>query len=133
MAQSNKAPYGLLAVCFGAVSLFALLMGGQRAEPAPTVTPVPTTRQVSYRATASGVPADVNMTNSTGGMDQDYAGIGAPLSATYTLPRGAFAYMTAQLRGRGSVTCVLSIDGAMVDTQTSNGEYQIATCKARVP
>lgn len=54
----------------------------------------------------------------------------APLSYS-DVPPGAFLYFSAQNEGAGELTCTITVDGKVVSTHTSTGDYAIVTCEGQ--
>lgn len=52
------------------------------------------------------------------------------LVGTFTFHDGEVVVMSVQNAGNGSITCVITSDGAEIARQTSTGEFVIASCDA---
>jgi hypothetical protein len=95
------------------------------------------TYSVTYQVDGA-TSADLTMTTANGGTSQQQAvplpiknqGGGDGLSMT--VRKGAFVYIAAQNNGSGTITCHILIDGVEVITNSSSGEFAIATCSGRV-
>jgi hypothetical protein len=116
----------------------------QFAEPAPTRTPTPTPTPTAVPPVP--VPATSTLTYSVWGNGT------MANSVTYSIPNGAFSQaqangaplpwkidlpitgsnnvytVLAQAGDGNSISCTISINGTIVDQQTSTGDYSIVTC-----
>lgn len=100
---------------------------------APTTTadpygPLHVVYSVSDAASASTI------TYSTNGMGRSSQanGVGLPWSKALDIDRdGLNSYsLIAQNSGSGTITCSISIDGRVVDTESSSGPYAVVTCSS---
>jgi len=59
------------------------------------------------------------------------AGVALPWTKDLVVAADAnrFLDLQAQNNGDGSIMCPISVAGAVVDTQTSTGDYAIASCQ----
>lgn len=114
------------------------------AQTPPRVTPIITTHTVVYEAEApdSEGPRTANYTlrSSDGGtvqgdIDLPLKNQNGTLGLTFTgFGTGAFVYLSVQNGDEyGSVTCRITVDGAVVSENTSSGGFTIATCQGQVP
>jgi hypothetical protein len=125
--------------CF--VVLVLLLLAGcgggdtsDRYPPLPTVPAAshPTTHSVMYRVTTGG-NRRVDLTyENEGGNGEQRSNVRTPWQVSYRMQDGDFVYVSAQLQAYGIVTCEILVDGAVVETATSSGQYVIATCSGSV-
>lgn len=92
----------------------------------------PTSYNVVYRVKGTAQLVDVTMRNQTGNTEQ-ISNVKVPNAQEYTMERGDFVYISAQNQGEtGSVTCEIEVNGVVVETATSTGEFVIATCSGSV-
>lgn len=96
-------------------------------------------RTVVYEVEGTAKSVDITMESTSGTSQQ--SNLKVPLSSksgsrglTVEMNRGDFVYISAQNQGSsGSVTCRITVDGAVVSTVTSSGGYTIATCSGTAP
>ncbi len=75
---------------------------------------------------------NVSYTNATSGMDHHFTSL--PYLVQVTMHPGDHAYVTAQNDGEfGDVTVEVLMDGALVKTATSSGQYCIADAGGILP
>lgn len=94
-------------------------------------TPIPSTFSVTYEITGSASAVSITLSNAQGGTEQgDYK---VPFRKTYTMERGAFAYISAQNQGEyGTATCKILLGSTAWKESTSTGAYSIADCSGLV-
>jgi hypothetical protein len=91
----------------------------------------PPTFSITYRVTGTTGSADLTYQNAQGGTEQ--ANVKPPWESKFTATSGATLYLSAQNQwDAGSITCEILVDGAVVQTSTSNGGYKIASCSGRL-
>jgi hypothetical protein len=102
----------------------------------PAVQPtVPVDHTVTYRidSETSRAAFDLTYANETGAtvQEQNFT----PWVKTFKAKPGQYVYVSAQLTGRiaRTVSCVVTIDGEVLQEAESKGQYVIATCKGSVP
>lgn len=95
----------------------------------------PTTHAIVYLLTGTATGADITISTGGGGQSQQQ-GVDVPLTSTtgtpgirFTANSGDFLYISAQNTGGGDLTCSITEDGTVVSTNTSSGEFAIATCQ----
>lgn len=100
------------------------------------VDPAPAERVVSYEILGSAPGVDLTYTDASGSIVQQ-SRIRVPIPSEKMRFRsrpGEFVQISAQnVADYGSVTCVIRVDGEVVETATSSGAYVIAGCQATVP
>jgi len=98
-------------------------------------TPESTIFDVKYqvKASKSGRRADLNIRNETGGTEQtDFVFL--PWEMNFqTVSKGAFLYISAQATGNSEITCIITVNGIVIQQATSKGEYVIAICSGFTP
>jgi hypothetical protein len=70
--------------------------------------------------------ADVTYENENADTSQE-AGISLPWTYSFDAPEGSFVYISAQNNGGGTITCSISVDGGVVESNDSSGEFAICT------
>lgn len=97
-----------------------------------------TTHTVLYEAdadaaTGGGRTGAYTMQTDSGGSSRGNSAL--PVTRTLTdFHTGDFVYLSVQNQdAAGSVTCRITVDGAVVSGNNSTGGYTIATCEGRVP
>lgn len=103
----------------------------------PNLTPAPATHTVVYTTEADGNTGSgrtgMVTAQTPGGGNAQQTGL-LPITGTFTFHAGDFVYVSVQnQQGAGSVTCRITVDGAVVSENTSSGGYVIATCQGTVP
>lgn len=101
---------------------------------APDLPVAPATYEVVYEVTLRGglQQADLTFANALGDTEQDT--VQTPWVRTFRMSPGDFAYVSAQKPGeRGTVTCTITIEGAVVSRADSDQAYGIAGCNSGVP
>lgn len=103
----------------------------------PPSTPANSTHTVVYTTEADGYTGSgrtgMVTAQTPGGGSAQRTGL-LPITGTFTFHTGDFVYVSVQnQQGAGSVTCRITVDGAVVSENTSSGGYTIATCKGEVP
>lgn len=95
----------------------------------------PSSQQVTYKvsvngysANAGGAGADVTYETPSGTQQGE---VPDGWSRTFTFDAGDFVYVSAQNNGQGTVTCTIEVDGRILSTNSSTGEFMIATCDGR--
>jgi hypothetical protein len=96
---------------------------------------------VTYKVEGTTTQASITYENANGDTSQQ-SDIDVPLTRQSDgghgivlngMRRGAFLYISAQNSKRsGSVTCIIEVDGVVVETNTSYGGFTIATCSGRL-
>ena len=134
----------LMAIAFGAYLYFGQSRSSRAPTPyrSPTVYRAPTssTAEVTYRVTGTTKKASLTYNNAQNGTDQtDVERFGTnslnsqPWTKTFTLRAGAFAYLAAQNgQSSGSITAEILINGRLLKSSTSKGQYVIASCSGTV-
>ena len=86
--------------------------------------------QVTYRVTGTANTVRLTYENASGNTEQKDP-VRVPWTATYTMPRGAFVYISAQNNGNtsGSVVCEILVNGVVIEQAESSGKYVIASCR----
>jgi PBP1b-binding outer membrane lipoprotein LpoB len=107
------------------------LVGCSQEQPAAPAAPVTVAyRVVTYRVHATD-DVDVSYPNSTNGMDTEVAYKYSTWEKKMVVLSGSMAYVTAQLKhGYGTVHAEILVDGKVIDSSESTGEYQIAKASA---
>ena len=120
----------------GVVFVASLL--GDDEDPAPVRPVEPRTVEVVYELSGTARSADITYTGS-GGSTEQQTGVDVPLVTTngvrglrITMAPGDFAYLSAQNKGDGTITCTIRAGATTVDTATSRGEFAIASCSGTV-
>lgn len=89
-----------------------------------------TSRTVRYEV--SGASA-ADMTFQTGSQDTSQeTGAAVPWQDSETMSDGDFYYIAAQNNGGGTISCSVYVDGALIDTNSSSGDYAICTASGTV-
>jgi hypothetical protein len=108
--------------------------GGDVESNAPRLPP-----EVVYELGGTARSADITYTG-TGGSTEQQNGVDVPLTTKtgatglrVRLDRGDFAYLSAQNKGTGSITCIIRAGATVIDQATSHGEFAIASCSGTVP
>lgn len=105
------------------------------ATPRPTSRPVATTdttRYILYKVEGNGRTASVTYENGDGNTEQ--ADVEIPWRKGFTFAPGDFVYLSVQSGDQGSrsITCEIVMEGEVIETATSQGEYVIASCSGSV-
>jgi hypothetical protein len=87
-------------------------------------------REVIYTVEGDG-PVSLTLTNEHGGIEQSTVEL--PYRRVLHLAKGDHVHLAAQNEGRGQITCRIEVEGKMVSTSTSEGEFHIAVCDGMVP
>lgn len=88
-------------------------------------------RPIVYRITGTTGNVDVTLTNASGGTEQ--RNIKPPYTLEFSGSSGQALYISGQNKwDTGVVTCEILVDGAVVQTATSNTAFGIATCSGRL-
>ena len=91
----------------------------------------PTYRDVEYRVEGTTRGAGLTYENDQGGTEQ--RDVQVPWKKSFTMQRGAFAYVSAQNSQReGTVICQIWVDGVQWRQSESSGAYVIADCHGRI-
>jgi len=94
-------------------------------------TPIPSSYSVTYEISGSASSVSITLSNAQGGTEQGEYKV--PFRKTYTMDRGAFAYISAQNQGEfGTVTCKILVGSTVWKESTSTGAYSIADCSGLV-
>ena len=85
------------------------------------------------KASKSGRRADLTIRNETGGTEKtDFVFL--PWEMNFqTVSKGAFLYISAQATRNSEITCIITVNGIVIQQATSKGEYVIATCSGSTP
>lgn len=90
---------------------------------------------IVYTLTGTATSADLTLTDAGGGTSQQ-SNATIPLTnqsgtpgIRFTATAGQQLYFSAQNDGDGTMTCTITDDGAVVDTETSSGQFTIVTCQ----
>ena len=87
---------------------------------------------VEYRISGSTSRVDLTYENGDGATEQK-SDARVPWSLKFKGVSGQFLYISAQNQlSSGSVTCEIRLNGEVVKTATSNGEYVIASCSGKI-
>ena len=134
-ARSRWVPTGLVVVAVVGVVAFTTR---EEAPSGPSGPVTPRTIEVVYELSGTARSADITYTG-TGGSTEQQTGIDVPLVTTsgerglrVSMAPGDFAYLSAQNRGDGTITCTIRAGATTVDTATSRGEFAVASCSGRV-
>lgn len=88
--------------------------------------------QVVYALRGSANTASVTMSNATGGTEQ--GDVEVPFEHAFQAEAGAHLYIAAQIdESGGDLTCEITVDGVVVQTARSVGQFAIAVCSGAVP
>lgn len=100
-----------------------------------------TAQTVTYKVEGTTKMASITYENAGGDTSQQ-SDIDVPLTRKVDggqgivlqgMHRGDFLYISAQnSKEYGSVTCIIEVDGVVVEQNTSHGGYTIATCSGRL-
>lgn len=125
---------GSVAVIVVGIFIVGALQGGDGDDGKTPVEPV--TRTVTYRIGGTAQGVDITMENAMGNTEQAQ-GKAVPLhnsttgteGVSFEARPGQYLYISAQNTGAtGTVTCVIDVDGVVIETATSSGAYVIASC-----
>lgn len=142
--KSERSPWRLAPwFIIGALAAVALVIGvsPDESEGLPAARSTATSgpgaeRHVTYRVTTGERSAAISLTyeNAGGNTEQLDTKTGhGQWQRSFTMARGSFAYVSAQRKeGSGTIKCEILIDGRVVESATSSGQYVIATCSGRV-
>lgn len=101
---------------------------------APAMRQVEATKvyMISYRI--GGTARTVDLTyNNAGGDTEQQNDKSVPWNSGFSAHPGQFLYVSAQNQGEsGTVTCEITLNGAVVKSSQSSGAYSIATCSGKV-
>jgi hypothetical protein len=96
------------------------------------------TYDVMYQVDGTATSADLTLTTANGGTSQQQD-VALPIKNSagqdglhITVTKGTFVYISAQNNGGGTITCHIFINGLEAISNTSSGEYTIASCSGRV-
>ena len=87
--------------------------------------------QIKYEVTVTNTNggvgfASLTYSNESGGTSQETKAL-LPWVKTFTAKKGAFLYISAQNNYSGVITTNIYVDGRIVKTSNSSGEFAIAT------
>jgi hypothetical protein len=93
--------------------------------------------EVTYQVGGSATGADITIETPSG--QSQHQGVAVPMTTSngtagliFHMQSGAFVYIAAQNTGDGTISCSISVDGVVTLTNTSSGEFAIATCSGTV-
>lgn len=119
-----------------AVLLLAACSSDPPAKPLGSAGPLFTTHHVVYQLGGTADSADITVSAGSGGTSQQQ-GVTIPIrnnngtdGLRYEVGSGAFLYLSAQNNGDGTITCEIRVDGLVVASEQSSGEFAIVTCEA---
>jgi hypothetical protein len=125
--------FGFVAIVCGGI-LFLLVLPTDNAA-----TNRSSAYDVEYRVLGNSYSADVTYENAGGNTEQKELNQSTPFNRspwTLALPNmeaGDFVYISAQTNHRGAtIGCEIRVNGAVVESATSEGDYVIATCSGSV-
>jgi hypothetical protein len=129
--------FALLALLVTGFAVRNALAGDEEPKPRPA----PVLHDVRYLTGGSAQYGDVTMATPGGGTKQEN-GVDIPLRLEdasedgrpfSTFRAGEFLYLSVQNgEERGTVSCSIEVDGRVVASNSSQGGFAIATCKATV-
>lgn len=128
--QRHRVPTWLIGV--GLFAVFIAVAAIVTHGGAPTTPAAPATHTVVYNITSSG-PTTADLTYKTPTGIQQQQGIAVP-STGITLPgvsSGEFLSISAQLNDDADITCTITVDGTVIASNTSSGDFAIASCDGR--
>lgn len=88
------------------------------------------THRVIYRVQGPS-SADITYENENQDTSQE-TGAGLPWQYSFRAEDFAFAYVSAQNNGGGTVICTIEIDGQVAESNESSGEFAICTASGSV-
>lgn len=113
------------------IILAALLVacsGTPEPAPAPRFVSTPQDVYVIYEVTGFASSVSLTYENESGNTEQRTSAR-LPYRKTMYVEPGAFLYLSAQNNtGSGTLECKIIVNGQVVETATSSGEFAIATC-----
>jgi hypothetical protein len=93
---------------------------------------VKSTVQVVYLL--SGSAGSINITAKSATGTEQASGALVPARLVYEMRPGDFAYVSAQNDGEyGDVTCLITVDGVAISSNTASGAYTVASCQGTIP
>lgn len=92
----------------------------------------PTSYTVRYRVGGTASEADITIENESGGSEQKT--IDVPWSETFEAELGQFVYVSAQSQddAERTINCEIQVNGAVLESAESRGQYVIASCSGSV-
>jgi hypothetical protein len=86
-----------------------------------------TTHAVTYTVSGGDGAGTITYENENADTSQATQ-VATPWTYTFTAVDGAFLYVSAQNAGGGTITCSISVDGTIAESNKSEGQYAI--CEA---
>lgn len=85
-------------------------------------------KMIRYEITGDSGAAQ-NVTYSINQGQQQETNVGLPWSKEFTADQGFQTFVVnAQNSGTGSISCTITVDGKVINQQTSNGQYAVVMC-----
>jgi hypothetical protein len=120
----QRAPRGQRIAAAGLIALAAAALGLYASSRIHAAAPSPPASPETVAYQVDGGPANV----SYGPAGSSLAG-SAPMRQGGPLGTPAYYYIWAQLQGDGSVSCQISVDGAVVSRAVASAAYGVAHCE----
>lgn len=130
---TNRNVLVLVLFLAGAVALGGVTwkLAGQDDEPS-ALDRLAASHVINYCWSGPGT-VSVTLRNGEGNTEQLTGRRNGSCSGGMLMEPGAFAYVSVQLEGSGTVGCRIESDGEVIESARSDGAYVIAQCSGRVP
>jgi hypothetical protein len=131
-AKSNRDKWIIGVLLIGGLIVYVAVTDDREGSGGTTDVPTSSSHSLVYRVDGESRQASITYENESGDTSQETEAT-LPWEESFSVEEGSFAYVSAQRGGApGDITCTIELDGVVMESNTSSGEYSICTASGSV-